>query len=361
MTDQVRSWGNSAGGNNVAGGLFQEGLLANLLSDNLRQLQAAIRGYANQAEWFAIGDLSGPATFTFLTATSFRVQGISLASRYQVGRRVRATGVSTGTITGTITAVAANSGNTDVTVAWDSGTLKSETLLIELGINSAVGSSVPAKIDHALEIIGLLTATGDATITGDASVGGTLGVGGRITADDIRTTGGPYTMFAMGRVVGAGSITFPGSAVQALLKIWSASGGGASAPDSFSSDTGDGTAGGTTTISSSPSGRVAITISGGAGATLKSGIDLTTATGFSPSGSAIVDSNSIANMGMPGGRGANFGASGLPGHYAEVLIDATLVTSLTVSGGAAGTGGVNSGEASGGDGASTSILVEFFR
>lgn len=324
MTDQVRSFGNSEGSNNVPGGLFQEGLIGNLTTDNMRQFQAAVRQYANQAEWFAVGDLSGPATFTFLTTTSFRVQGVSLASLYHVGRRVRATGQSTGTITGTITAVTANSGNTDVTVDWDgSGALVSETLLIELGINSANPSSVPGLIQH------------DVTFGGDVTVVGSL-----------TSPTGPFGFTSATVLTNGQSVNIASTVKLVIVKGYGGGGGGQASGGAFGVQGNSGGNGGNLTVTGTG---VSMTVSGGRGANSKSGIGVD-----APNASVVTGATGfwIADgLGMPGGNGAIYGSDGGPGAYAEAYFLNPSFTRLTVTGGNGGVGGSNSvGQGGGGVG-----------
>ena len=370
MTDQVRTWGNTAGGNNVSAALFVEGIKAALMTDNLRQLQAAMRLYANEAEWFAIGDRSGAATFTFISATRFRVEGFQSTATYHVGRRVRATGQSTGIIHGTITASTLNGGNTDVTVVWDSGSLVSEQLLIELGAASAKRSSIPGSIDHDFAIVGALAvsaaiAGGALSIGGDAVIAGGLSAGGAIEAPSVVTEGGPFTLLSIERRFNGGSaITVPGGSKRGLIRMWSAGGGGSSAPDSFSSAVGAGSQGQTFTVSSSPSGFTLTMpggLGGGSGTNNRDGRNASTGDGGATfTGSKVISAASIPGAGAPGGQSAVFGSNGNPGHYAEVLVDLTGVTSITNTGGDGGAKGSNPGEPVGGTGGRASFLVEFF-
>lgn len=367
MTTEVRTFGNTAGNNNVTGALFAEGLLGNLLTDNIRQLQAAMRNYANQAEWFSIGDLTGPATFTFLTTESFRVQGASLADRYHEGRRVRATGTATGTITGTISSVTINGGSTDVTVNWDgSGALSSESLLIELGVNSAVGSSIPGSIDHAMAIIGALTLTGALNMTGNLSVDGLASFTGNISAPLLTTTNGPFTLDSFGKgESGSSTIAVPATAKRGLLTIYGAGGGGSSSPETFSGSVNKGDDGTTLSLSTDPSGQLTITVPGGIGGGADTdnvdGKDAATADGVSVAGTAVLASINAVNLGSPGGAGANFGSSGIAGSFCKVLFDATDIDEINTTGGQGGSGANKSGASDGGNGGRAQTLVEFYK
>ena len=81
-------------------------------------------------------------TFTYVSATAFRVDGANVTSVYHAGRRVKAVGSSTGTIFGTISS-SSFSTNTTVNVTWDSGSLSSETLVIYLAALSKTNDSIP--------------------------------------------------------------------------------------------------------------------------------------------------------------------------------------------------------------------------
>lgn len=112
-----------------------EGMAPSTVNNVIRELMAAIRRQWEQAEWFDFGD-----TITYASGTSFTV-ATDLTARYQVGRRVRATGSTTGTIYGTITA-SAFATVTTVTVEWDSGSLSNETLAVSVGINSVTNPAL---------------------------------------------------------------------------------------------------------------------------------------------------------------------------------------------------------------------------
>lgn len=350
MTTTVRSWANSAGGNNISGGLFREGQQASTVNDSARQIQAAVRDQWNQAEWFALGDLSGDATYTFLSGTSFRVQGTALASRYHAGRRVRAIGTATGIITGTIVSSANVSGNTDVTVAWDSGALQSEALLIELAIMTANGStSHPAKVPHDMEF------------GGNVSVGATLGVAGgasvsgNVTAAGGSFTNGPFSLIsAIRRLSGGASITVPNGTRQIVLEIWGAGGGGSSEGASFQG--GDGQ---TLTVTSSP-GTHQIVVPGGSrggGSPINAGQNQEASTGVSSAGAfaALLD---IPGGGAPGGAGASGGITGNHGHFVRAVINSTGISSFSLSGGNGGAGGIE--PPNGGAGGRASVIASFY-
>ena len=359
MTTEVRSFGNTAGSNDVAGGLFSEGLRGDLTTDNLRQLQAAIRTYANEAEWFAIGDFSGPATFVYLASTRFRVANAERTDVYHRGRRVRATGVSTGIIYGTITAVTLNGGNTDVTVAWDSGSLDSETLLIELGVNSALNSSIPGRINHDIVVNGALETTGNMTVRGN------LNLTGNANFQQVTTTDGPFNFLSMATRLAPGStIDVPSTAKRAWLRIWGSAGGGSSNPTSFAGPVTPGANGATLTIATVPA-NVQIVVPGGQGGGTgtgdRAGRDAATDPNITTAGSALLSVAALPMAGAGGGQGANMGTSGSPGRFVQAYLNVENITGITHSGGAGGAGGSGpGGAADGGRGGRASLIAEFY-
>lgn len=131
-------------GNNTA--LFPEGMLPSAVNDGMRQLQADLRTWYNDAQWIQYGDGDGPFSIIYQSATSFAVASVNVSSVYHVGRRVKAVGPTTGTIYGTISAVAFAT-NTVVTVTWDGASqLQNEALTIYIGILSATNSSMPGLV-----------------------------------------------------------------------------------------------------------------------------------------------------------------------------------------------------------------------
>jgi hypothetical protein len=170
---EIHDLSTSAGSNTAD---FPEGLLASLFNDRLRELEAAMRRRWNLAEWFEFGDGDLSATYTVISATQFRVNGADVRTSYHVGRRVRAIGSLTTTIVGSITEVTLDSGNTTVTVVWDAGALATETVEIQLGIVSAVNTSIPgvaaalSGITIPIRRITVQRRTTRARVTGDEIV-----------------------------------------------------------------------------------------------------------------------------------------------------------------------------------------------
>lgn len=174
MTD-ISNWSTSAASNNAAApDGFPEGMAPSAVNDAAREVMAAVRRQTEDAEWFNWGD--APA---YASATSFTVAG-DVTSRYQVNRRIRASGTLTGTIYGRITA-SSFSASTTVTVTWDSGSLQSETLTVSLGTLSADNPSVDYRAVSGLSSLGTAAFT-DSTAYEAALPVGSIVLTARTTA-----------------------------------------------------------------------------------------------------------------------------------------------------------------------------------
>ena len=122
--------------------LFPEGMAPSAVNDGMRQVQADLRSWYNDAEWLIYGDGDAAFAIAYVSPTSFSVTGADVTAAYHPGRRVKAAGPLTGTIYGTIQS-AAFATNTTVTVLWDAGALQNEALTIAIGILSAANSALP--------------------------------------------------------------------------------------------------------------------------------------------------------------------------------------------------------------------------
>jgi len=138
--------------------LFPEGMAPSAVNDGMRQVQADIRSWYNDAQWAIYGDGDGAFAIVYVSPVSFSVAGVDVTAAYHAGRRVRAAGSLTGTIYGTIQS-AAFATNTTVTVAWDSGSLQNESLTIAIGILSAANSAIPPAGAGAPGAVQLATQT----------------------------------------------------------------------------------------------------------------------------------------------------------------------------------------------------------
>lgn len=125
--------------------LFPEGMAPSAVNDGMRQVQADIRSWYNDAEWVIYGDGEGAHAITFVSGTAFTINGADVTEEYHPGRRVKAVGPTMGTIYGTIESSSFATGTT-VEVAWDSGSLVNENLTIYLGILRAKNLSYKAPM-----------------------------------------------------------------------------------------------------------------------------------------------------------------------------------------------------------------------
>jgi len=139
----IKDYSTTAGNNTSVGGVsIAEGMLPSNINNAFRAIAADVREWYNDSQWVIYGDGDGSHTFTYVSATAFRVDGANVTSVYHAGRRVKAVGSSTGTIFGTIASTSFST-NTTVNVTWDSGSLSSETLVIYLAALSKTNDSIP--------------------------------------------------------------------------------------------------------------------------------------------------------------------------------------------------------------------------
>lgn len=129
----LRDYSTTAAANTA---LFPEGMAPSAVNDGMRQVQADIRAWYENAEWVDLGDVP-----TYAGATSFIVGG-DRTGPYHPGRRVRATGTAPFMLHGSITG-ASFATDTTVSVAWDSGSLDSTLNRVELGLLSATAPGAP--------------------------------------------------------------------------------------------------------------------------------------------------------------------------------------------------------------------------
>ena len=129
----IRSYSTTPAANTA---LFPEGMAPSAVNDGMRQVQADIRAWYEDAQWLDLGHVP-----VYVSATSFMVGG-NQTGLYHVGRRVRATGTAPFTVYGSVTGASFGS-DTTVTVAWDSGSLDNTLTQIELGVLSAATPATP--------------------------------------------------------------------------------------------------------------------------------------------------------------------------------------------------------------------------
>lgn len=137
----IEKWDTTDSNNNdsdIANNInWQELQKPGTINNSARAMMTQIRLKWQDAQWFDWGD-----TIVYASATSFTITGVDRTTEYHTGRRIRAVGATTGTIYGTITS-SSFSTNTTVNVAWESGTLQSETLTISIGAVSNTNGTTP--------------------------------------------------------------------------------------------------------------------------------------------------------------------------------------------------------------------------
>jgi hypothetical protein len=142
----IKDYSTTALTNTAVGGVnIEEGMLPSSLNNALRAILADTREWYNDSQWVIYGDGDSAFTFTYVSATTFTVDGSDVTSFYHANRRVRATGSTTGTIFGTISS-SSFSTNTSVIVTWDSGSLQNEAIEISVAALSATNNSIPEGI-----------------------------------------------------------------------------------------------------------------------------------------------------------------------------------------------------------------------
>jgi hypothetical protein len=142
----IKDYSTTAASNTAVGGVsIVEGMIPSSLNNALRAILADTREWYNDSQWVIYGDGDSAFTFTYVSATTFTVDGSDVTSFYHANRRVRATGSTTGTIFGTISS-SSFSTNTSVIVTWDSGSLQNEAIEISVAALSATNNSIPEGI-----------------------------------------------------------------------------------------------------------------------------------------------------------------------------------------------------------------------
>jgi hypothetical protein len=136
----IRDYSITPGANTA---LFPEGMAPSAVNDGMRQVQADIRAWYQDAEWINLGH-----TPIYASAASFSVPG-DQTGVYHVGRRLRASGTTPFTVYGTVASVGFAS-ETTVTAEWDAGGLDNTLTQVAVGLPSAANGALPkASAVHA--------------------------------------------------------------------------------------------------------------------------------------------------------------------------------------------------------------------
>ena len=123
-----------------------EGMLPSNINNAIRALMKNTREWFNDSQWVEYGDGSGAYVSTYVSGTSFRIDGVDVTSIYHEGRRIKLTAATPGTIYGTISS-SSFSTNTTVNVTWDSGSLSNEAITnVYIGALSKTNKSIPTGV-----------------------------------------------------------------------------------------------------------------------------------------------------------------------------------------------------------------------
>jgi hypothetical protein len=123
-----------------------EGMLPSNLNNAIRALMKNTRDWYNDSQWVEYGDGSGAFTATYVSSTSFTIDGVDVTAIYHAGRRIKLTAATPGTIYGTVSSTSFST-NTTVNVTWDSGSLSSEAITnVYISALSKTNNSIPTGI-----------------------------------------------------------------------------------------------------------------------------------------------------------------------------------------------------------------------
>jgi hypothetical protein len=130
-----------------------EGMLPSNINNAFRDIMADIRQHYNTAEWIEYGDGAGTYTPTYVSGTSFTIDGVDVTAIYHASRRIKLTATTPGTIYGTISS-SSFSTNTTVNVTWDSGSLSSEAITsVYIGVLAKTNNSIPTAVIASANIV----------------------------------------------------------------------------------------------------------------------------------------------------------------------------------------------------------------
>ncbi len=159
----LKDWDTIAANNTGADG-FPENMVASLVNDRCRELQASVREWYEDAEWVNLGE-----TIARIDDTDFSIGTTDLTATYHVGRRVKLVGATTGY--GVITATLWNAVNTVVTVSWDSGVTPTTLTAVNHAITSKVNPSISAKAVDLASATATSEGTVELTVSGEIDAG----------------------------------------------------------------------------------------------------------------------------------------------------------------------------------------------
>ena len=166
---------------------FAENMRPSGVNDSARQVMADVRTWYEDAEWLKLG-VNGSAngfSISYVSATVFKFPSTDRRTLIPVNRRVKA-GVGAGIIYGTVTDSSLSSSDTQITVAWDSGTLDTSLSYISLGILSPTNNSFPRNLDQSFS---------DIAVSGKASFSD-ITVAAQSSFSDVHIAGRLNSLFA---------------------------------------------------------------------------------------------------------------------------------------------------------------------
>jgi hypothetical protein len=165
--------------------LFPENMAPSAVNDGMRQVQADVRSWYQDAEWADWGDTPSRAS-----ASTFKITG-DVTSRYLVDRRIKCNDAST--LYGLITASSYSNPDTTVTVLLDTGSLTASLTAVAVGILSPTNSSIPKKVS-VLEVQGATTISGAAVMKTTLTVEGATTLSAAATLKTTLTVEGATTL-----------------------------------------------------------------------------------------------------------------------------------------------------------------------
>ena len=123
-----------------------EGMLPSNLNNAIRALMKNTREWFNDSQWVEYGDGDKAYVATYVSATSFTIDGVDVSAIYHEGRRIKLTASTPGTIYGTISSSSFLT-NTTINVTWDSGSLSNEAITnVYIGALSKTNNSIPTGV-----------------------------------------------------------------------------------------------------------------------------------------------------------------------------------------------------------------------
>ncbi len=191
----IRSWSTTAASNNATPpDGWPEGMAPSTVNNTARETHRAIKKQWSQAEWFSHGDDVATSTIR-KDGQTISLSGTHTAT-YHIGRRIRALDTVPTWLYGTITDVSFSTG-TQVSVAWDTGSLTATVTAVELAILSQTNQSLPQLNKTITSHDAGATAAPDLTLFRDSASPADADFGGRVLFDGRDSAGSQVTYGSM--------------------------------------------------------------------------------------------------------------------------------------------------------------------